>query len=150
MKKKVWPETQVLLAIPVLVFLGIMAMLFYRIFTDFIRSEKPNLSQSQEAAKRILALYPEAKFKLPALLRGRQSDWIALKAEPPNQKNHAPENSIEVTPIEATDDFLHRVSFNSKSFYLLVSGNSPKDLAYHCGDFVKWLLEEAAPPEAIR
>lgn len=148
MKRKVWPETQVLLAIPVLIFLGIIAMLFYQFFIYFIRSEKPNHYQSQEAAKRILALYPEAKFELPALVRGKQSDWIVLEAKLSKEKSKTPENTIEVIPVDGTDDFLHLVSFNSKNYYLIVSGNSPKDLALQGGEFIKWLLEEAGLPKA--
>lgn len=150
MKKKIWPETQVLLAIPVLVFLGIIAMLCYRFFTDFIRSEKPSPPVSHESAKRILSLYPEAKFKQPALVRGKRADWIVFLAETSKEQGKNPEDSIEVTPVQGTDDFLHLAKFNDKTYYLLLSGNSPKDVAFQCGDFVKWLLEEAKLPKATK
>jgi hypothetical protein len=148
MKKKIWPETQVLLAIPVLVFLGIMAMFFYQIYADFIRSEKPGSAASSEAAKQILSLHPEAKFNQPALIRGKRADWIVFEAAVLKGENKTPKNTIEITEVAGSKNFLHHVTFNSKAYYLLTSQNSKKDVVYQTGDFVKWLLEEAGLPEA--
>lgn len=147
-KKKVWPETQVLLAIPVVLFVGLFALTIREMSIDLKRTVKPSQSQNAEALRQVLKLYPEAKFKQLAVVYGNKGGWIAFETDHPNPKDQSPKYTIEIKTIEGTDNFLHLVTFNAKAHYVLVSKNSEKDAVYQTGQFVRWLLEEAGLPKA--
>ncbi len=148
MKKKVWPETQVLLAIPVVLFIGLFALTIREMNIDLKRTIKPSQSQNAEAVSRILKLYPKAKFKQPAVVFGKKGNWIAFETDQQLVKSETPLNTIEAKVIESSNNFLHYVTFNSKAYYLLISQSREKDVAYQTGQFVRWLLEEAKLPKA--
>lgn len=150
MKKKVWPETQVLLAIPVVLFVGLFALTIREMNIDLKRTVKPSQSQNAEAVSRILKVYPSAKFKQPAVVFGKKGNWIAFETDPPKVKSESPVNTIVVTEVDGADNFLHYVTFNSKAYYVLTSQNSGKDVVYQTGQFVRWLLEEAGLPKATK
>lgn len=148
MKKKIWPETQVLLAIPLLIFCGLLGMAIYSGWQEFYRVYIPNDGQSAEAVSRILKVHPEAKLKTPAVIAGSLGNWIAFEKNSDGTETSYRLDGIELIEVKESNNFLQLVKFNDKTYYLLISGNSPKDITFQSAEFIEWLLEKAGLPKA--